>query len=264
MRKRIQAIGAVCLSLLFVSVSVLSAQVCTLSVTGVNRYRYVMGPVAVECGNDIHSAPFGNWGVTSTVGKKQDGHQFDGWCHDSWVCDNYGNCKTKCRDGWYEWNSCTDHPQFAAPNCTLYNAASCTAQYTTQDIDVHGTSYLNLATTCPFDSDGDRICDTGGCSALSAYTQASHFMSLYELDTWATDDLVQTLYFPEMTVPLTCNAWGCGIAGSQWVSPAYYQNPSWPPKAYNEAAIVVGWGSFSDPNRVCRNYASKDPRYNCY
>jgi len=255
---------AMCLLVLLFSVTELFAQTCTLSVTGLNRYRYVSGPVATECGNNLHSAPFGNWGVTSTVGKKQDGHQFDGWCHDSWVCDNWGNCTTACQDGWYEWNSCTSVPRFAAPNCTLYNAASCTRQYTTQDIDNHGTVYLNIPTSCPMDTNGDQICDTGGCSAFTSYTQPNHFMSLYELDPFGTDSLVQTVYFPAMTVPLTCNPWGCGIAGSQWVNPWRYQSPVEPAKVYVQAAIAVGWGSFSDPNRVCRSYAAVDPRYNCY
>jgi len=255
---------AACFVLLFVGVSAVSAQVCTLSVTGLNRYRYVPGPLSVECGNDLHSAPFGNWGVTSTVGKKQNSHQFDGWCHDAWVCDNNGSCTSKCRDGWYEWNSCTTSPQFAAPNCTLYNVESCTNQFTILDIDVHGTSYLNQPTSCPMDTNGDRICDTGGCSGITSYSHSSHFMTLYELDVWDTDDLVQSMYFPKMTVPLSRSVWGCGIAGSEWVSPSYYQSPSWPPRVYAQAAIVVGWGSFSDPSQICKAYAANDQRYNCY
>jgi hypothetical protein len=114
------------------------------------------------------------------------------------------------------------------------------------------------------DTNGDQICDTGGCSAFKSYRQNSHFMSLYELDPWAPDALVQTVYFPRMIVPLTCNPWGCGIAGSQWVNPSRYQSPIEPAKFYVQAAIVVGWGSFSDPNRICKDYAIYDQRYNCY
>jgi hypothetical protein len=239
------------------------AQVCTLSVTGLNRSRIVYGDVNVECGRDIHSAPFGNWGVSSNVGKTQDGHQFDGWCHNHYVCDNQGNCQTSCRDGWYEWNSCTDSPKFSPPNCTLYNAENCSLQVSSQDINVHGNTYLNVQTSCPFDSDGDGACDSGGCKDISSYTQPNHFMSLYELDPFDRDDLVQTLYFPQLSVSLSCDSWGCPISGSQWAGPVAYDSPWWVPRVYAEVAIVVGWGLFRDPAQVCRRLGARDSRYNC-
>jgi hypothetical protein len=248
---------------LFCFASELSAQVCTLSVTGLNRYRQAGGFISAECGGDLHSAPFGNWGVTSSVGTKQDSHQFDGWCRDAYVCDNSGNCRTKCRDGWYEWNSCTSRSNFSAPNCTLYNAEDCTLQVTSQDVNIHGTAYAHVPTSCPFDSDGDRICDTGGCKDISSYSQ-TQFMSVYELDFWDHDDIVQTLYFPEVTVSLRCDVFGCPIAGSQWARPAYYDSPGWPPIIHAEAAIVVGWGLFRDPWRSCNSLRLQDPRYNCF
>jgi hypothetical protein len=221
------------------------------------------GPISAECGYDLHSAPFGNWGVTSSVGTKQDSHQFDGWCHNSYVCDNFGSCRTKCRDGWYEWNSCTTRTRFGAPNCSLYNAESCTLQVTSQDVNIHGTTYVDIPTSCPFDSDGDSICDSGGCKDLSSYSQ-TQFMSVYELDFWDTDDLVQTLYFPELTVELGCSVPGCPIAGSQWEGPSYYDSPVWPPLIHAEAAIVVGWGLYRDPARACNALKQQDSRYNCY
>ena len=70
------------------------AQVCRLSVAGLNRDRKVSGEIATECPAPVHSAPFGNWGVTSNYGQKRDSHQFQGWCHDSRICDNNGDCKT--------------------------------------------------------------------------------------------------------------------------------------------------------------------------
>lgn len=254
----------ICLLSMVCFAAELSAQVCTLSVSGLNRVRTVFGPVSTECGGDLHSAPFGNWGITSSVGKKHDSHQFDGWCHDSFTCDNYGYCSTKCRDGWYEWNSCTDHTRYSAPNCTLYNAESCTLQVSTQDANIHGTKYVDLRTTCPFDSDGDGFCDTGGCKDISSYSEMNHFMSIYELDPWDHDSLVQTLYFPPLTVSLSCDPWGCPIAGSQWAGPARYDSPLWPPKIYAEAAIAVGWGLFRDTAHVCRTLGFYDARYNCH
>src|SRR5687768_14508607 len=86
------------------------SQTCSLTVYGQNQARRVMGPVDTECPNLVHTTPFGNWGVTSNFGTKLDGHQFQGWCHNSYVCDNAGLCRTECRTGWYQWNSCTDHP----------------------------------------------------------------------------------------------------------------------------------------------------------
>ncbi|MGH9720986.1 MAG: hypothetical protein ACRD8O_12295, partial [Bryobacteraceae bacterium] len=85
----------------------LPGQVCRLSVTGLNQARKVFGPVHAECQDAsgvIHSAPFGNWGVSSNYGPKRNDHQFDGWCHNTRICDNDGSCRNNCSDGWYEWN----------------------------------------------------------------------------------------------------------------------------------------------------------------
>ena len=47
------------------------AQVCRLSVAGLNRARRVTGPIRAECSTQVvHTAPFGNWGVTSNYGQK--------------------------------------------------------------------------------------------------------------------------------------------------------------------------------------------------
>ena len=228
------------------SVVVLSGQVCRLSVAGLNQSRSVTGPVHTECPEEIiHSAPFGNWGVTSNYGQKGDSHQFDGWCHDSHTCDNYGTCGTSCTSGWYEWNSCTDHGQFSAPNCSLYNAQNCTAQVTTTGINVHGTKYVDIPVSCP------STAAQGGCADLRSYASGMNFMSLYEIDPATQDDLVQTLYFPETVVNLACDAWGCAPAGSQWVAPSSYDSPPSPAKVYAELATVVNWGVFIDPGGVC-------------
>src|SRR4051794_18711120 len=106
-------------ALLLPLVSPSGAQVCRISISGLNRNRSVTGPVHTECPPSFDTAPFGNWGVSSNFGQKQDDHQFQGWCHNIKVCDNFGICNNVCQDGWYEWNSCTDTAQFKAPNCTL-------------------------------------------------------------------------------------------------------------------------------------------------
>ena len=54
-------------------------QTCTFSVAGLNDWRKVMGPVNVECGGFLQrSAPWGNWGVNSNFGTRNDTTQFQG------------------------------------------------------------------------------------------------------------------------------------------------------------------------------------------
>lgn len=233
------------------------AQTCRLSVTGMNRARKVTGAIHAECPEEIiHSAPFGNWGVSSNYGSKHDGHQFDGWCHNSFTCDNSGRCKQDCLDGWYEWNSCTDNRLFTPPNCTLYNANGCTEQVTVTGTNVHGSKFVDVPVRCPIDSEGDGIVDQGGCKDVSIYASGRNFMSLYELDPICCDELVQTVYFPETTVGLTCDVFGCAPADSNWVTPAFYDSPASPAKVYAELATAVNWGEFLDNTRACRISAS--------
>jgi hypothetical protein len=238
-------------------------QVCSFSIAGLNRSRVVMGPVHSECPGSVHTAPFGNWGASSSFGSKRNGNQFDGWCRNKWVCDNNGNCSTKCTDGWYEWNSCTDVSQFRAPNCTLYNSTSCTQQQTATGVNVLGTYYGAVAAGCPYDTNGDGYCDSGGCRDFPGIYLESAYLSLYELDPLGSDELVQTVYFPATWVPLNCTPWSCPAGGSQWVNPNKYDSPSHQARVRAQFAMVSNWGTFSDPNRTCTKYAQTNPRFNC-
>ena len=229
------------------------AQVCQLSVAGLNRNRKVKGDIAAECPNNpFHTAPFGNWGVTSNYGRVGDSHQFDGWCHDVRVCDNRGICKTECRDGWYEWNSCTSHADYKAPNCSLYNAAGCTEQATTTGINVHGTINVEIPVRCPRDTNNDGVADEGGCRDVREHISTGNYMSLYELDPLTGNDLVQTVYFPQTVMPLNCAVAGCPASGSEWVTPISYDSPRDPAKVYAELSTLVNSGTFQDPQRACR------------
>lgn len=243
--------GAVAVLCWLVGCAGLGAQVCRLSVAGVNRERRVMGPIAAECPNLVHSAPFGNWGATSNFGGKVNGHQFEGWCHDTLACDNAGACATHCRDGWYEWNSCTAHALYRPPNCTLYNAAGCTEQASTTGVNVLGTQFVDLAVSCPRDTDGDGAPDAGGCSDLKFYSHGTNFITLYELDPGGPDELIQTMYFPETPVPLRCGLFDCPAAGSEWVQPVAWDPPA-PRKVFAEMAAVVNFGVLLDPGGACR------------
>lgn len=246
---RVRAAAAV--AFWFFECAGLEAQVCRLSVAGLNRERRVTGPVSAECPNLVHSAPFGNWGAASNFGGKVNGRQFDGWCHDSVACDNAGTCAIHCRDGWYEWNSCTTHALYSPPNCTLYNAAGCTEQISPTGVNVLGTQFVDLAVSCPRDTDGDGAPDTGGCSDLRFYSHGTNFITLYELDPGGRDELIQTLYFPETPVALRCGLFECPSAGSEWVGPIAWDPPE-PRKVFAEMAAVVNFGVLLDPGGACR------------
>lgn len=227
----------------------LSAQVCRLSVAGLNRNRQVLGPVNVECPGGVHSAPFGNWGVTSNFGHAQDGHQFDGWCHDSQVVFNDEQMKSVCGSDWYQWNSCTSHSNFSAPNCTLYNSDECTTQKTTTGVNVLGTVSVDVPVGCPLDLSGDGTADAGGCADVQAYAHSRNFMSLYELDPLTGSSLVQTLLFPETPVALHCDIAGCEPNGSGWVQPESYDDPVGRVIATAEFAMAVNGGVFDAQGR---------------
>jgi len=230
----------------------MSAQVCRLSVAGLNRERRVMGPVSAECPDPLHTAPFGNWGVTSNFGGKLNGHQFQGWCHDIRICENDGACRNVCRDGWFEWNSCTTNARFQPPNCTLYNSKECTEQVSTTGINVLGTQTSDIGVSCPSASPNSATLDRGGCNEVLNYSRTNNFMSLYELDPITGDELIQTLYFPALLVDLKCNAWGCPPTGSNWLAPIGYDSPASPAKVFAELAMVVNSGTFVDSGNVCR------------
>ena|GEM_PF-1139661 len=235
--------------LLLLGAGLVSAQVCRLSVAGLNRNRQVLGPVNVECPGGVHSAPFGNWGVTSNFGQSLDGHQFDGWCHDSEVVFNDGQARTACGSDWYQWNSCTSHPDFSSPNCTLFNSDECTTQKTTTGVNVLGTVSVEVPVGCPLDLSGDGTADAGGCADVQAYAHSRNFMSLYELDPLTGNSLVQTLFFPETPVALACDIAGCEPNGSPWVEPESYDDPVDRVVATAEFAMAVNGGVFDSQGR---------------
>ncbi|MEZ5365816.1 MAG: hypothetical protein R2748_26665 [Bryobacterales bacterium] len=243
-------------ALVLLLASTLAGQVCRLSVTGLNRNRRVFGPVNTECG-PLHSAPFGNWGVTSNFGPSRDGHQFDGWCHDSSVTYNDGKPQNKCNTAWYQWNSCTSHTNYSAPNCTLYNSEECTVQESTTGVNVLAAQTVELPVSCPTDVDGDGIADTGGCSDLRSYAHGTNFMTIYELDPFTGNQLVQTLIFPETPVSLDCSPGSCPPTGSQWVKPIAYDDPKDRAVVDAEFAMAMNGGEFFDISNACGKPVSK-------
>ena len=227
-------------------------QVCRISAAGLNRSRRVIGNVNAECPHPLHTAPFGNWGVTSNFGQRLDGRQFEGWCREHRACDNQGNCTINCRDNWYEWNSCTDDPLFKPPNCTLYNDKDCTQQVTATGVNVLGTVSADIPVSCPVDRNADTVPDEGGCRDVATFSRGTNFMTLYELDPLTGDELVQTLYYPQAAVRLACDSLSCPPTCSDWVRPSSFDSPVSPQRVDAEFAIVVNFGTFVDPSGTCR------------
>lgn len=265
--------------LLLAAAEIASAQVCRISMAGATRNRKIINQLYAECAGDTinclawvpifnmleHSLPFGNWGVTSNFGQKKDGHQFQGWCNRRYLQDNAGNWAWHCMDsrGWYEWNSCSQWP-YNAPSCNLYNANNCTWQVTSQGNNVHGTIGFDAWASCPMDTNGDGQCDTGGCLNQTSVGTYNNYMSLYELDGCDEDELVQSLYFPPTTATSNCSVWYCPAAGGSWVTPNFYQSPSYPQIVDTELALIYNEAYFVDTYGSCAQQAQWDQRYNCY
>jgi len=234
---------------------------CVLQFGVWNQARHVPGTVQAECPGGIHTWPWGNWGVDSNLGRRVDGHQFQGWCHRNLVCgyDDPPTCWIDCTDGWYEWNSCTDYFPMLRGNCYYYNYNNCTEQITATGVNSHAGGYDTVYVSCPYDLNGDGICDYGGCRDLWAYTIRGNWMYLYELDKGDWDDFITFLSFGDATVYLSCTPQYCGFAMSSWLQ-SYQIDP-----VSSQLALAIHWAAFSDPYNYCRGYlGSLDPRYNCW
>ena len=159
---------------------------CTADLAFYNLSRGIHGDVNAECPEDPgpHSVPWGNWGVDSNYGGREDGHQFPGW--------------EPQLDGTYEWNSCT---RILDPN--HFNAR----QWTQVD---RGTR--NLYAVARHQSPSGYTCESWLSGGL--YTIVGEFMKLYELDGggifFGGDDWVTTLLYSGINIPVTCTGpWAC-------------------------------------------------------
>ena len=226
----------------------------------VNHNRYVY-KTEQECGL-FHSTPWGNWGVSSNVGIKQDGNQFQGWFP---------------QDGHLQWNSCSTgyvHPDLDCrvlnfPNSPLPGTAypypangypfadpypwndrvppnggdHCVDQYSPYGHNVYGETRISLTVPDPTDSNGDGILDSGGCLSLNgqALTVQNNYMTIYEIDLPDSDDLVQTLYYPDVSVNLNCTVGTCLAVGDN-------NYDGWLDDIDNPASSAYRWpGRYQDP-----------------
>ena len=237
-----------------------AAGVCRIQYETKNKSRYVHGPVDVECGfssGEIHTAPFGNWGVETESSGRRDGNQFQGWCRWDELCDNDGDCSTYCKDTWYQWHSCTTRlPQYRAPNDDFFNHEDGTEQKSKfSTVNAHGGGRLDLVVGCPLDTDGDYFADEGGCKGAldSGFSIGGHRMELYELDgTRPDDDEVGTLKFPTLHASMSgvrCDIYGC--TGSSRDGPFESKESGSTRLVSAKAAIQVTGAEFVDAFGSC-------------
>ena len=251
---------------------------CIVDFKMVNHNRYVYDSDE-ECPPRI-SAFWGNWGVSSNVGEKIDGHQFQGWYHGG-------------SDGWYEWNSCaadTVRPNFRMFNFPVpsgqqpypannypfsdpFTHNNCVPPHGDSDCDGneyyvdqisttgvsnhYGTQRRTIRVNLPDDNDCDGIMDSGGCADLDGLTYAirNNFMTLYELD-HGGEDLVQSVYFPDVSGTLECTVEGCFAVTDAdydgWNDDRHDQSSSayvWPTRYQDDWGVVC---SASDPLVPCK------------
>jgi hypothetical protein len=199
---------------------------CIVKVELVNHNRYAY-QTAEECGRFFHSVPWGNWGVNSNLGRRLDTDQFQGW-------------RQPCTNTKVEWNSCSERSRYRFPGYLNFPSLQAAYPYPANgypfadpfawndsvppqgfayNVDqfspcgpnVYGSVQLSLAVSAQKDLNGDGIADAGGCADLNGQPLKvqRNFMSVYELDAPDSDDLIQSLYFPDLEVILHCTPGRC-------------------------------------------------------
>jgi len=252
-RYRRLLVGSAAIVLLSCPDAAAQQQLCTAVVDMENQNRHVVGEVNVECGGiSIHSATWGNWGVSSNMGNVTNSAQFFGWHTDG---------------GQAHWNSCTgDHNR--DEDATYYNHDHNGNGFGDDQFSPYVNPYvydafIQYPVECPFDWNSDGQCDTGGCLALNYGAGVTgQFLSLYELDAPDGDDFITTLYvdggccgvFP------SCTAHECGPATSSWWPTTSYTNT----EAYAEVRLKMQYAVFQDLDNHCEQLKLWDSRYQCY
>ena len=231
-----------------------SAQVCTINgyMVNHNRFAYDTAEECLNCGPLCHSVPFGNWGVSSNVGSKQDADQFQGW---------YPGCNPG-PGTLVEWNSCSRDYVRPDPDCQRLNfpdyaglfpypangypftdsyvhnnyvpvaggSDRCVDQTSPCGPNAYGSWGVTISVPEIYDGDGDGYAESGGCQALdgATVTVTQNFMTVYELDE-GNDDLIDSLYFPNVSVTLHCFSEGCWANGD-------YNGDGWIDDIYNRTS----------------------------
>ena len=249
--------------------------ICAVKFTMVNHNRYAY-TTDEECSDGGHSTPWGNWGVNSNVGIPVDGHQFQGWWpEDGWkqwnsCTDEYAAYRRVILPlPWFNYPSpLINYPKPANNypssdkftwNDLAYDWESESGIHyyvdqisSTGEANEYGTITRYFKVDQPTDTDGNGSLDSGGCEELNGWTYSigGNFMTVYELDRpFDGHDLIQSLYFPRVSVDLSCDVAGCHAVGDSLLngkiddidnhaSPAYV----WPIK------YVDDWGIQCTPS----------------
>ena len=249
--------------------------ICAVKFTMVNHNRYAY-TTDEECSDGGHSTPWGNWGVNSNVGIPVDGHQFQGWWpEDGWkqwnsCTDEYAAYRRVILPlPWFNYPSpLINYPKPANNypssdkftwNDLAYDWESESGIHyyvdqisSTGEANEYGTITRYFQVDQPTDTDGNGSLDSGGCEELNGWTYSigGNFMTVYELDRPLDGhDLIQSLYFPRVSVDLSCDVAGCHAVGDSLLngkiddidnhaSPAYV----WPIK------YVDDWGIQCTPS----------------
>ena len=185
--------------IVYLFVGQLYAQNCRVAFTLENKNRYIHGEVYKECGS-YHSPPWGNWGVVSNYGSRQDGNQFKGW---------YAS------GGHSQWNSCT-RDTWEAPNCDYYNTSNCTKQ-SSSGTYAYATGVAMYGASCEYFDESENEF-RGGCHDLngSNISVVDTFMDLWELDRLDADDFVTTLNYNDLTAAHICDSCNCYASTGSW------------------------------------------------
>jgi len=189
---------------------------CEIVIKPYNRRRKIGedGAVNAECGwpwdPPWHSKPYGNWGVTSPYGPREDKKQFKGW---------------KWEDGpsWkLQWNSCTTYlskyKTSTGKNDFYYPNSYDDRQIATPLDDVR----FGLKTVMV----RQQICLTlgnsppAGCSTMNGYKHKEYpYMDIYELDSDGDDSVAYLVYPPKAVTFSGCSTDGCPEKSTPWTTP---------------------------------------------
>lgn len=114
----------------------------------------------------------------------------------------------------------------------------------------------------------DGTCDQGGCKDVYSVATSGNYMSLYELDKYACDQLVQSVYVgydppTSLYVNANCDIYGCWPTTGQWLSVDYWEDPSDYQIVDVDMAIKITGAAYID-TIDCEYLRFSDPQYQCY
>ena len=162
------------------------AQVCRLSIAGLNQARRVPVRSARNAPSPVHSTPFGNWGVTSNYGQKGYSISSTAGATTCASATTPARASRSARTAGTSGTAAPTIPLYTAPNCSLYNAAGAPQQTTTGSMSTARRPSTSRALSV--DTNGDGVPDQGGCRTSSSTPRArTYFRSTSSTRSVATN-----------------------------------------------------------------------------